>query len=727
MIDPITFEVLRHRLSTIIEEGAAVLRNVSGSPSVAQSNDCNVALLTAAGEGVIIGRFIASHGISCIQTAQHVLEEYADNPGIRPDDMFFCNHPYIGTPHQTCGVMVAPIFVGDRIVAWSGAGIHFGDVGGSEPGQVSVGARSIWDEAIPVPPIKIVEGGMLRKDLEAEFLTRSRTRIQNAVDLKAMVGGNNAIKRRILALVHRYGADTVVEALEQVISVSEAKMRGILSEIPDGRWHSENYLDYYDENRMKIYACRLALTKQGESLVFDFTESSDQAPAVVNATLVATEGFLMRAILGLFGFAVSHCPAAVQRIIRVEATPGTIVHCSWPAGVCKGTTSVTQSVWQVSTHCMSQMLLGSERHAERATAVSRGHLLLMDLLGTDQYGAPFAAVLQESCLAAGSGAGVGADGIDTGGITEPEVAIPNVESNEFRYPILYLYRRQRKDSEGPGRQRGGLGLSMAFMPHDVAEVPDVMIHCHGVSFPSATGLSGGHPGAINRLAIKRNTDVKAMLAAGVIPGGLAEIEGDEVETPPSFAHSRLGAVDVFECEGGGGGGYGDPLERDPVEVVDDVRKGRVSGAAARSRYGVVLTADDQALNAAATETERSTLRANRRESARSPNGNPAPGDAEGGAMGMRLNEYLGIASGGQGPVVRCRCGRVLGDAADDFREGLAVRETVDQSDAIISESSTAMPSYTVKEFFCPGCWTLVHTEVLMAETETDLRSGPRSR
>ena len=175
MIDPITFEVLRHRLATIVDEGAAVMRNVSGSPSVAQSNDCNVALLTTSGEGVIIGRTIASHAMSCIQTSRYVLKEYQQNPGIGPGDMFFTNHPYIGTPHQTCGVMVAPIFVGERIIAWSGAGIHFGDVGGTTPGQVSIGARSIWDEAIPLPPVKIVERGVLRRDIEDDFLTRSRT------------------------------------------------------------------------------------------------------------------------------------------------------------------------------------------------------------------------------------------------------------------------------------------------------------------------------------------------------------------------------------------------------------------------------------------------------------------------------------------------------------------------------------------------------------------------
>lgn len=716
MIDPITFEVLRHRLSTIVEEGAAVLRNVSGSPSVGQSNDCNVALLTADGEGVIIGRGIINHAISCIQTTRHILKEYRDNPGIGPDDMFFSNHPYIGTPHQPCGVMVAPIYSGDRIVAWSGTGIHFGDVGGTVPGQVSIGARSIWGEAIPVPPIKIVEQGSLRKDLEAEFLTRTRTRIQNAVDLKAMVGANNTVKRRILALVRRYGVETVIEALYQVISTAEAKLRGILREIPDGRWSCENYLDYYDDHQMKIYACRLTLTKEEEKLVFDFTNSSKQAPAVVNATYVATEAFLLRAMLGLFGFAVSHCPAAIQRIIRIEATEGTIVHCSWPAGVCKGTTSVTQSVWQVATYCLGQMLQGSETYAGRAMAVSRGHLLLLDLLGNDQYGAPFAAVLQECCLAAGSGGGVTADGIDTGGIPEPEVSIPNVESNEFRYPILYLFRRQRIDSGGPGKFRGGLGLSMAFMPHDVPEIPDVIIHCHGVTFPSAFGLSGGYPGEINRITIKRNTNIITLFERGIMPAQLTEIE-DEEETPPPFAHTRLKAGDVFVCVGGGGGGYGDPLDRAPELVMNDVRKGLVSREAASKRYGVVINGERLVLDPDGTRRERAAILADRQRSARSSGRPLPPSQRECGTAVAGVNEYLSIVLGPQGPVIRCRCGLVLCPASDNYRDSLAVREVIGHTDVFASEKPFHTPSFVLKEFFCPGCWTLIETEVSMAETE----------
>lgn len=612
MIDPITFEVLRHRLSTIVDEGAAVMRNVSGSPSVAQSNDCNVALLTSGGEGVIIGRSIASHGTSCIQTARYVLQHYQDNPGIESGDMFFTNHPYIGTPHQTCGVMVAPIFVGDCIIAWTGAGIHFGDVGGTVPGQVSIGARSIWDEAMPMPPIRIVERGRLRRDVEDDFLTRSRTRIQNAVDLKAMIGANNAIARRVQALVERYGADTVVEALDRVIAVSETKLRSILREVPDGSWSCENFLDYYDESRLKQYACRLTLTKQGDELVFDFSKSSKQAAAVVNASYPATEGFLLRAMLGIFGFAITSCPAAIHRVVTIKTAEGTIAHCAWPAGMSKGTTSATQSIWQVATHCLSQMLLTSPTHRDRAIGVSRGNLTLLDLLGIDQYGDPFAAVLQECSLAAGSGGGPLRDGIDTGGVTEPEVSIPNVESNEFRYPVLYLYRRQRENSGGPGKFRGGVGMAMAFTPHKVDEIPNVMIHSHGVGSPSALGVAGGRPGATNYLLIKRNTNLHALLRGGTVPADLAELEGASIDRPPPFIYTHLARGDVFECGGGGGGGYGDPLDRDSELVLRDVQRGLVSRQEAQASYGVVLTPGDAGVDAAATRAARDAIRSVRR-------------------------------------------------------------------------------------------------------------------
>jgi N-methylhydantoinase B len=547
---------------------------------------------------------------------------------------------------------------------------------------VSIGARSIWDEAIPLPPVKIVERGVMRRDIEDDFLTRSRTRVQNGVDLKAMVGAHNAMGRRIQSLAQRYGVETVIEALDRVIATSELKLRGILREVPDGRWSCENFIDYYDAGKLKAYACRLTMTKEGDSLVFDFTKSSKQAPAVVNATFAATEGYLLRAMLGMFGFAVTHCPAAIQRVVRIEATEGTIVNCSWPAGVCKGTTSVTQSVWQVATHCLSQMLMGSEKHRDRAVAVSRGNLTILDLMGTDQYGGPFAAVLQECCLAAGSAAGEVSDGIDTGGVTEPEVSIPNVENNEFRYPVLYLHRRQRRDSGGPGRFRGGVGLSMAFTPHDVDEIPNVMIHTHGVSSPSALGLAGGYPAVLNHLAIKRKSNIAELFAQGVVPAELTEIQGEKVELPPPFTYTRLRKGDVFECAGGGGGGYGDPIERAPESVRRDVVNGVVSRESAKTHYGVLLKNFE--IDSAATTEQRSAMRRARKDTAR--------------AVGAALSQPM-----------RCRCGQALGK--------VSARDISYEAEAYTEDNQVRTASYAINETFCPACWSVVETRISVPQVE----------
>ena len=129
-----------------------------------------------------------------------------------------------------------------------------------------------------MPPVRMVEGGVLRSDIEADWLRRSRTAAQNAIDLRAKIAANTVMQQRVSELVERYGPDTVAATMERIIDSVEARLRGILREIPDGSWSEETYLDYYDRGGVEIYACRLTLTKQGDSLVFDFSGSSRQAP-----------------------------------------------------------------------------------------------------------------------------------------------------------------------------------------------------------------------------------------------------------------------------------------------------------------------------------------------------------------------------------------------------------------------------------------------------------------
>ena len=604
-LDPVTFEILRHRLATIVNEGAIALRNVSGSPTVALSNDCNVVLLNDRGEAVVVGPTIVTHALACSYACDYVDEHCATNPGINPGDMFFTNDPYVATPHQTCTVVVAPMFAGERRFGWTGAGIHVADAGGSTPGQVSLGAQSVWDEGLPMPPVRMVEAGVLRADIEADWLRRSRTAAQNAIDLRAKIAANTVMQQRVMELVERYGLDMVAATMERIIGSVEARLRGILCELPDGSWSEETYLDYYDRGQVDTYVCRLTLVKQGDSLVFDFSGSSRQAPGVLNVTRPALEGYVVRAVMAAFGYAVPLCPAGVARVCSVRAERGSFVDCEWPAGVCKGTTSGTYAVFHAVTSCVSRMLADGGM-PDRAITTWRSHMPLFDFAAFDAQGNRFAGVFTDCGLGQGSGARGSQDGIDTGSGSEPEVTVPNVETNELRYPWLYLFRRQGLDSAGAGLRRGGVGIEVGLTPHGVDEIGSLVFHSHGLHCPSSPPFDGGFPGSANVLRVVRQA------RAAAADADVSSATG--AEAPPSFGRTTLRNGDVLYCTGAGGSGWGDPLERPARMVAADAASGLLSVDAAWRLYGVALNSGGS-VDEAATEERRAAVRRRRLEAA----------------------------------------------------------------------------------------------------------------
>jgi len=753
-LDAVTFEILRHRFTAIAEEGAITLRNVSGSPTIAQSNDCNVVLMDPAGVGLVIGYTLPTHALSCMYLAQYVLREFAANPGIRPGDMFISNHPYICTPHQTCVATVAPVFHGDELVSWAGAGIHVADVGGPTAGQVSVGARSIFDEALPMAPLKIVENGVIRKDVEGEFLVRSRTPAQNALDMRAMIAANNTIARRVLATVERYGADTVRAGQARVLDYAEEQLRAILRELPDGAWHDTHYLDYNDQGQTTYYAVRLALTKTGDRLVFDFTGSSPQAPAVINCSPSALTSSVIVAVLAAFGYAIGLNPGAVLRVVRIVSEPGTVVHSTWPAGLSKGTTSISQTIRAVGTTCLGKLFASSPAYRRRALATCNGlGGSLQELIGTDQRGVPFAGVFQETYLSGGYGARGTRDGVNTSGLLGgPEVSIPNVEQLEFYYPLLYLYRRQEPDTAGAGQYRGGSGLGVCYTPHDVANIPHCTNHTLGLAVPTALGLDGGYPGSTVRNRFKRGSNVAELFARGRWPQSLAELDGT-LERPAGVSQSYLRAGDVFMSVGCGGGGYGDPLERDPTAVLADVVDGLTSLEWAARIYGVVVAGTPPAIDAAATRRRRQALRRARRARSRPPEvapesvaaapTAPAAGDPEAAPSSAAAADApvapssLATAESGAAPFspaadpraaaadgadgeVQCRCGQPLG------RRG-ALRRHLRRRDVPANRYApydSADRRFVFREYYCPRCLLLLDLELALVGSPDTTTAHP---
>lgn len=608
-LDSVDFEILRHRLWAINDESTATVRLVSGSPVATETGDMNTSIMDAAGDAFVVGCYSLAKASTMTAVVRDILENYQENPGIGDGDAFICNDPYVGAQHQNDTALVMPVFVDGTLIAWSGAEIHIIDVGGPTAGQVQIGARDIFGEAPLVAPIKILEGDTLRRDLEREYLRRSRLPELMGLDLRAKIAAATVARRRLQDVAAEYGTDVLRDAMADMLDYAETRFRQRLAELPDGTWRHRTYIEFAGD----IHTVMTAMEKHGDELTFDFRGTSKQAPAIINATLEALEAIVKGNLCTLLCWGLPWSPSAVGRAVHVKTEPGTLVDAQWPAGVSKSTTTTLWALGKSMTVLVGKMLLCSDQHREHAMASWQGALLLEELFGHTDEGKPFGVTMLDM-MAGGAGARTDMDGINTGGyIGSMRIGIANVESYEAEYPILYLWRREQADSGGAGTFRGGNGVSLAYVAHGVSEIETKIVHGIGVEQPMSSGISGGYPGTPNTAILKRNTDVRAKLKGGVLPQELAELSG-ETEVLPPIVQTHQGGDDVYHSIATGGGGFGDPLERPPEHVLDDLGSGAVSVAHAAGAYGVVAVERDGefALDSAATESARDDIRAARR-------------------------------------------------------------------------------------------------------------------
>jgi N-methylhydantoinase B len=402
-------------------------------------------------------------------------------------------------------------------------------------------------------------------------------------------------------------------------------------------------------------------------------------------------------------------PAGVARAVKIESTPGTIVHVAWPGGVSKATTSATQAVINLADNSLGKLLAASDTHREHAMANWVGSLTTEELFGTDQRGQPFGATVLDTYFG-GGGARARKDGVDTGGYVGSiyEVA-PNAEAYEFQYPILYLFRRHQADSGGGGMFRGGAGCTLSYIVHDTDRIPTKIMHTSGSEWPESAGIAGGGPSQTNQFIIKRKTDVRRRMADGEVPQDLAALSGDW-DIQKVIAWSYLDHDDVYQVRTQSGGGYGDPIDREPERVFEDVRNGVVSAGSAKAMYGVVIDQAKDALDAAATARTRDQIRKRRRERAKPVDATVNGRQAEV-AEGKALNEFMHLTPGG----VQCRCGWVLGDASRNFKDGTLVEEGwVKEAGPYVNQFDVAQ-RFVFRQFYCPGCLRRLETEVCLKD------------
>lgn len=604
-IDPITFEVVKHRLWQINDEQAIAIKTISASPIVVEGNDFNVGLFTADGQVVTAGIGSLVH----VTTMGDVVRTINERAGrIRDGDVFLTNDPFLGALHQNDVVIASPLFRDGEVFMWAANVLHHPDVGGVDEGSFCINARTIYQD----PPryfLKIVDEGEFVTEVEHTFVTNSRLPEAVALDLRAQIGAINVVMRRLRELLDDRGPELVRAVMHRSIDIAERQVRDRIAELPEGSWEGVAYMDGVRVGSDGIHKVALTLTREGEMLHFDYTGSSPQVDAAVNATWQAT---VAGSAVPLYSFLCQgdiDWNDGLKRCIRVTAPEGTVVNATFPAPVSISTVGFRWLVTVAAAHAIARMFNDSDAYRDRVSPSWNVSSNCNNLFGTLPDGRSVGALLSDH---RGSGAAARSydDGFSHAGtITSFASSLGNIESTEWKLPLLYLYRRQLPDSGGPGKYRGGLTSSVAIAPYRTERVVYKSTNTAGTEQSNAHGIEGGYPGAGAQVAVVRDSAVWGALKSG-IPLRTHTDFGGKVDHLPSKADGTLGPDDVFIFFAAGGGGYGDPLDRDPDRVASDVADRLVSRERAQQDYGVVLT-ENGAVDEKSTLQQRADFRGQR--------------------------------------------------------------------------------------------------------------------
>jgi len=590
-VDPVTFEILRHKLEAINEEQALALKDVSVSPIVAAAGDFNNALFTADGRLASMGPQVVFHSGAMPVILRHIMSDF-EGEEIHDGDMFIVNDPYKGAVHHPDVTIMAPIFFDGQLVAWAGVTAHQVDMGGMTVGSVSVRAKEKQQEGLMMPPLRIVEKGKLRKDVWRLILNMTRQPQMVGLDLRGFIASNVVARDRLVDLMTEYDAETVLTVMNELIRYSERRMRERLKALPDGEVCTNGFLDH-DGTENKVYRTSVKIIKSDDRLIIDMSESSEQAPGYINCT----EGCLVGAVFGgVAPLLAGGLPwnQGVLQSIDVIAPKGKICNANPPAATGAATIGQGWVITLTTCHALSKLLALSEESRIHSQAVTHGTMAALFTGDINQHGEPFGNQLIDAQIG-GGGASAFSDGIDQSGcFVSPRPHVANTESNEANGPMLFLYRSFFPDSGGDGEYRGGRAAGTAWIPHGVDKLR-CSLTSHGVEVPISYGQYGGFPGACSKAMIVRDSNVREMWRSGKLPLTLKDLSmpidlealgGDVQVLEAKQDEVPLFSKDVVQYTFQGGGGYGDPLNRSPERILKDIQKGIISPVKAKNTYGV---------------------------------------------------------------------------------------------------------------------------------------------
>lgn len=610
---PIPYERLHTQLREAVISARENAREISASPGIREQGEFVVALYTVEGDAIVLSTGIMVHVHTMSRFIKWMIErDYERDPGVNPGDIFGNNDPFIGNVQVADMMNVVPVHYGGTLVGWAGAVAHELDVGGVEPGGEVQLVSDRFGEGMFVSAEKIGAGDALRRDYLIRCERNLRSSIYWILDEKAKSSACQAVRDRVLEIIDAVGFDTYLETTREFIEENRrAQLERVRTMTVPGTYRTSSYLGHMAAGRPGmpplaardlLFSVPLELTITGEGrLQLDFEGTSPRGSHALNCTPAAMDGGLFIALTQAMGYEGKVNDGAWMAT-DMHLPPGTWTNpldekcatsCSWVL------LSVGFAAFQ---RLLSRAFLA--RGFREEIFVGGVPTPFMEGGGINQFGELYGAGNFE-CASGGSGARGIMDGLDTGyAIWNPEADMGNAEVWEMTFPFLYLGRRNTIDSAGAGKYRGGTGFTSVWKVHRTP-MTNLNTKEHSGRVLDQAGICGGYPAptAQRHYAI-RNTDLAERIAAreplphalstdGSANDLLAHVSGEvDVQDGP-YAGNPFADGDVFHHSYSSSGGYGDPIERDPASVADDVEQGLVSRRAALVVYGVAVGADGE--------------------------------------------------------------------------------------------------------------------------------------
>jgi N-methylhydantoinase B len=568
-LDPVTLAILNGRLVQIADEMDATLYRSAFNPIIAEAHDaCHGLYHAETGATLVQGTSGLPIFVGAMAFAvKAVIDKVGLDGAPAPGDTYIFNDPYDGGTHLNDFRLVRPLLRDGRIFAWLASVGHWLDVGGNVPGNFNARATESFQEGFRVPPVKIVRDGHLQQDVVDILAANSRVPQSNWGDLNGQLNALDLGEKRFHALLDEYGDDTIRVALIALTDRAEALMRANISALPDGVYSYDDFLDN-DGITDKPLRIALDLTVAGDRMKLDFSRSAPPCDGPLNISRSTAVACCYVALKHLFVDVPANagCLAPVEFVIPETTLLG--VSAPKPVG------GYTETILRVIDVVFGAF---SKAAPQRANGSPFGRINALSLAGWRSNGQRW---VMFCFFGGGLGGNPETDGLNHGNNPISTATIPPLEILESLYPIRFTQWALRPNSGGPGKHRGGLGAIYEIAPLSEGDTEVFLLGERG-KFPPF-GVNGGKAAALNRFVFRDDTGEH------------------QVPLVTKTTDVKIRRDGVVRLESPGGGGFGDPLQRDAAQVARDVRLGYVSTDSARHDYGVALCADgsvDEAVTA----------------------------------------------------------------------------------------------------------------------------------